>query len=51
MCRYSMNTTQKTITTVHLFASGKDINEADLFIATINHVEGRRRVTLTKVDN
>ena len=36
---------------VHLFDSGRDINDGDLFTATIDSVEGRRRVTLTKVDN
>ena len=41
-------TSQKP-TQVHLFDSGRDINDRDLFIATIDSVEGRRRVTLTKV--
>ncbi len=38
-------------TGVHLFDSGKYINEGDLFIASIDSVEGRRRVTLTKVES
>ncbi len=37
-------------TTVHLFDRGADIKDGDLFIALVDSVEGRRRVTLTKVD-
>ena len=48
MCGYDM-TLQKT-TRVHLFDRCRDINDGDLFIASIDSVEGRRRVTLTKVD-
>ena len=33
-------------TGVTLFESGADINEGDVFIATVDSVEGHRRVTL-----
>ena len=46
MCRYSMNTTP-----IHLFDSGKAILDGDRFRASIDSVEGRRRVTLTKVND
>ena len=32
---------------IHLFESGKGIKEGDIFIATLDSVEGRGRVTLT----
>ena len=40
-----------TTTRVHLFDSGKAIQDGDRFRASIDSVEGRRRVTLTKVEN
>lgn len=38
------------MTEIHLFHSGKEIRENDLLIATIDFVEGRRRVTLEVVN-
>jgi len=35
---------------IHLFEKGKDIRERDLLIATIDFVEGHRRVTLKVVN-
>ena len=34
---------------IHLFEwAGKDVNEGDVFIAHVDSVEGRKRVTLVK---
>ena len=35
-------------TSVTLFKSGDDINSGDVFIAKVDHIEGRRRVTLVR---
>ena len=33
---------------IRLFQSGNDVNVGDVFVATVDFVEGHRRVTLTK---
>jgi len=35
---------------ITLFENGKDIEAGDKFVASVDSVEGHRRVTLTKVD-
>ena len=35
---------------IHLFENGKGIKEGDIFIATLDNIEGRGRVTLTLQD-
>ena len=35
-------------TSVTLFKSGDDINSGDVFIAKVDHIEGRRRVILVR---
>ena len=37
-------------TAIIVYESGSDLNEGDLFIAKVDYVGNRRRVTLTKVD-
>lgn len=37
------------MTEIHLFESGKKINDGDLLIASVDDVEGHRRVTLKVV--